>query len=139
MAGINFCVFFGRLKEKPKLTYLERADQYVADFVLCVDNHFRGSDGKSRKTTTFVVCKAWGMRGRFVHEYGEEGDEVMINGMYMVNKWNGKKGASYLHYMNVSKVAIPGKLLKDDNDYVAEVKADFEILGTMDEMKEQSL
>lgn len=133
---LNHCMLAGNLTKK-QLVYLEKRDQWVCNFVIAVDNKWKGSDDKVRSNTTFCHCKAWGERGKYLDQYIEIGDPIMVEAAFMVNKYSRGGKDNFFPYFNVKKLRALGKV-EFSRETPEDIVADFEDLEEVEIKKAPS-
>jgi len=79
----------GRLASDPEMKTFDN-DKMVVSFDIASQRYDPKAENK--KGTDFFTCKCWGKKGAAIAKYFSKGDEIVIYGNIIQEKWKNKEG-----------------------------------------------
>lgn len=83
---INKVIFQGRFTASPELKQTQSAVSYCAFTVAWSEKY------KEVETQAFLDCRAWRQTAEFIPKYFHKGDQVVIEGHLITQKWTDTNG-----------------------------------------------
>ncbi len=87
----NRVILAGNLTRKPETRNIG-GDKSVTNFGLAVNERYKGKDGETKESVTFIDIEAWNKTGQLVEQYLDKGSSCLIEGKLKLDSWDDKDG-----------------------------------------------
>lgn len=87
----NKVILAGNLTRKPETRNIG-GDKSVTNFGLAINERYKGKDGETKESVTFVDVEAWNKTGQLVEQYLDKGSSCLIEGKLKLDSWDDKDG-----------------------------------------------
>ncbi len=87
--GFNKVILMGNLTRDPE-TRTTPNGQNVTGFTLAVNRTWRGQDGTSQESVSYLDCVAWGKAGDVIAQYLQKGRALLVSGHLEQRSWEDK-------------------------------------------------
>jgi len=87
--GFNKVILMGNLTRDPE-TRTTPSGQSVTNFSLAVNRSWKGSDGQTQESVSYIDCVAWGKPGEIIAQYLSKGRAVLVSGRLEQRSWDDK-------------------------------------------------
>ena len=84
--GFNKVILMGNLTRDPE-TRTVPSGQTVTNFSLAVNRTWRGQDGTSQESVSYIDCVAWGKTGEIIAQYMQKGRPILVSGRLDQRTW----------------------------------------------------
>src|SRR5487761_1383140 len=84
--GFNKVILMGNLTRDPE-TRTVPSGQTVTNFGLAVNRTWRGQDGTTQESVSYIDCVAWGKTGEIIAQYMQKGRPILVNGRLDQRSW----------------------------------------------------
>ena len=84
--GFNKVVLMGNLTRDPE-TRTTPSGQSVTSFGLAVNRTWRGQDGSTQESVSYIDCVAWGKPGEIIAQYLQKGRALLVSGRLEQRSW----------------------------------------------------
>ncbi len=88
-ASVNRVILVGRLTRDPELRKTTGGVSYCRFSVAC--DRRKKSDGENN-TADFISCVAWRQSADFIHQYGQKGDLISVDGSIQTGSYTDRDG-----------------------------------------------
>ena len=88
--GFNKVILMGNLTRDPE-TRTTPNGQSVTNFSLAVNRTWRGADGQSQESVSYIDCVAWGKPGEIISQYVSKGRALLVSGRLDQRSWEDKE------------------------------------------------
>jgi single-strand DNA-binding protein len=88
--GFNKVILMGNLTRDPE-TRTTPNGQNVTSFTLAVNRTWRGQDGTSQESVSYIDCVAWGKAGDVIAQYLQKGRAFLVSGHLDQRSWEDKE------------------------------------------------
>ena len=88
-ASVNRVILVGRLTRDPELRKTTGGVSYCRFSVAC--DRRKKSDGENT-TADFISCVAWRQSADFIHQYGQKGDLISVDGSIQTGSYTDRDG-----------------------------------------------
>ena len=88
--GFNKVVLMGNLTRDPE-TRTTPSGQSVTNFSLAVNRSWRGADGQTQESVSYIDCVAWGKPGEIIAQYVSKGRALLVSGRLDQRSWEDKE------------------------------------------------
>ena len=88
--GFNKVILMGNLTRDPE-TRTTPNGQSVTNFSLAVNRTWRGADGQSQESVSYIDCVAWGKPGEIISQYVGKGRALLVSGRLDQRSWEDKE------------------------------------------------
>lgn len=88
--GFNKVILMGNLTANPE-TRTTGSGQNVTNFSLAVNRTWRGADGNTQESVSFINCVAWGKTGDIIAQYMQKGRSLLVSGRLDQRSWEDKE------------------------------------------------
>jgi single-strand DNA-binding protein len=88
--GFNKAILMGNLTRDPE-TRTTPNGQSVTGFTLAVNRTWRGQDGNSQESVSYIDCVAWGKSGEVIAQYLQKGRALLVSGHLEQRSWEDKE------------------------------------------------
>ena len=114
MAAINKAILLGRLTREPDLRKTSNGTSYCRFTVAC---DRRKTKEDQEPGADFISCVAWRQNADFIHNYGEKGSQVAVEGSIETGSYTDRDGKKvYTTEVLVDRVQI-AETRKQRSDY----------------------
>jgi single-strand DNA-binding protein len=84
--GFNKVILMGNLTRDPE-TRTTPSGQNVTNFSLAVNRTWRGQDGNTQESVSYIDCVAWGKTGDIIAQYMQKGRALLVSGRLDQRSW----------------------------------------------------
>jgi single-strand DNA-binding protein len=84
--GFNKVTLMGNLTRDPEVRALP-SGQSVTNFTLAVSRSWRGQDGNTQESVSYIDCVAWGKPGEIIAQYLKKGNPFLVSGRLDQRSW----------------------------------------------------
>lgn len=91
--GFNKVILMGNLTRDPE-TRTTPNGQSVTNFSLAVNRTWKGADGTSQESVSYIDCVAWGKPGEIIAQYLGKGRAVLVSGRLDQRSWEDKESGA---------------------------------------------
>ena len=84
--GFNKAILMGNLTRDPEVRSTPNG-QSVANFTLAVNRTWRGADGNTQESVSYIDCVAWGKTGEVIAQYVQKGRALLVSGRLDQRSW----------------------------------------------------
>jgi single-strand DNA-binding protein len=84
--GFNKVILMGNLTRDPEVRNTP-SGQSVANFTLAVNRTWRGTDGNTQESVSYIDCVAWGKTGEVIAQYLQKGRALLVSGRLDQRSW----------------------------------------------------
>ena len=84
--GFNKVILMGNLTRDPEVRSTPNG-QSVANFTLAVNRTWRGADGNTQESVSYIDCVAWGKTGEVIAQYLQKGRALLVSGRLDQRSW----------------------------------------------------
>lgn len=84
--GFNKVILMGNLTRDPEVRTTPNG-QSVANFSLAVNRTWKGSDGNTQESVSYIDCVAWGRTGEVIAQYMQKGRPILVSGRLDQRSW----------------------------------------------------
>lgn len=88
--GFNKVILMGNLTRDPEVRTTPNG-QNVCSFTLAVNRTWRGQDGNSQESVSYIDCVAWGKAGDIIAQYLQKGRPLLVSGHLEQRSWEDKE------------------------------------------------
>ncbi len=88
--GFNKVILMGNLTRDPEPRTIP-SGQSVTSFTLAVNRTWRGQDGTSQESVSYLDCVAWGKAGEVIAQYLQKGRPLLVSGHLEQRSWEDKE------------------------------------------------
>ena len=88
--GFNKVILMGNLTRDPEPRTIP-SGQSVTSFTLAVNRTWRGQDGTSQESGSYLDCVAWGKPGEVIAQYLQKGRPLLVSGHLEQRSWEDKE------------------------------------------------
>jgi single-strand DNA-binding protein len=85
MAGVNHCLFIGRLGKDPEVK--QAGASQVANFSIAVETKWKDKSKHTQSQVEWVQLAAWGNNAEIAKKYLKKGDEIYVETRYQNQEW----------------------------------------------------
>jgi single-strand DNA-binding protein len=86
MPSYNKVTLIGNLTRDPAIKFLAN-EKAVANFGLAINEKYKGKDGETKESVTFVDIEAWGRTGELCGQYLTKGRACLVEGKLKLDTW----------------------------------------------------
>jgi single-strand DNA-binding protein len=84
--GFNKVILMGNLTRDPEVRSLP-SGQSVTNFSLAVNRTWKGQDGNTQESVSYIDCVAWGRTGEVIAQYMQKGRPILVSGRLDQRSW----------------------------------------------------
>lgn len=84
--GFNKVILMGNLTRDPEVRSTPNG-QSVTNFSLAVNRTWRGTDGSTQESVSYIDCVAWGKTGEVIAQYMQKGRALLVSGRLDQRSW----------------------------------------------------
>lgn len=84
--GFNKVILMGNLTRDPETRQTPNG-QSVTNFSLAVNRTWRGQDGNTQESVSYIDCVAWGRTGEIIAQYMQKGRPLLVSGRLDQRSW----------------------------------------------------
>jgi single-strand DNA-binding protein len=84
--GFNKVILMGNLTRDPE-TRTTPNGQSVTNFSLAVNRTWKGQDGQTQESVSYIDCVAWGRTGEVIAQYMQKGRPILVSGRLDQRSW----------------------------------------------------
>lgn len=84
--GFNKVILMGNLTRDPEVRTTP-SGQSVANFSLAVNRTWKGQDGSTQESVSYIDCVAWGKPGEIIAQYVQKGRPILVSGRLEQRSW----------------------------------------------------
>lgn len=84
--GFNKVILMGNLTRDPETRQTPNG-QSVTNFSLAVSRSWKGQDGNTQESVSFIDCVAWGRTGEVIAQYVQKGRPILVSGRLDQRSW----------------------------------------------------
>lgn len=84
--GFNKVILMGNLTRDPE-TRTTPSGQSVTNFSLAVNRTWKGQDGNTQESVSYIDCVAWGKTGEIIAQYMQKGRPLLVSGRLDQRSW----------------------------------------------------
>lgn len=88
--GFNKVILMGNLTRDPESRTTPNG-QSVTNFSLAVNRTWKGQDGSTQESVSYIDCVAWGRTGEVIAQYMQKGRPILIDGRLEQRSWEDKE------------------------------------------------
>ena len=86
----NKVILMGNLTRDPEPRTIP-SGQSVTSFTLAVNRTWKGQDGTSQESVSYLDCVAWGKAGEVIAQYLQKGRPLLVSGHLEQRSWEDKE------------------------------------------------
>jgi len=84
--GFNKVILMGNLTRDPETRQTPNG-QSVTNFSLAVNRTWKGQDGNTQESVSYIDCVAWGRTGEVIAQYMQKGRPILVSGRLDQRSW----------------------------------------------------
>lgn len=84
--GFNKVILMGNLTRDPE-TRTTPNGQSVTNFSLAVNRTWKGQDGNTQESVSYIDCVAWARTGEVIAQYMQKGRPILVSGRLDQRSW----------------------------------------------------
>lgn len=84
--GFNKVILMGNLTRDPE-TRTTPNGQSVTNFSLAVNRTWKGQDGNTQESVSYIDCVAWARTGEIIAQYMQKGRPILVSGRLDQRSW----------------------------------------------------
>jgi single-strand DNA-binding protein len=84
--GFNKVILMGNLTRDPEVRTTPNG-QSVCNFSLAVNRTWKGADGNTQESVSYIDCVAWGRTGEVIAQYMQKGRPMLVSGRLDQRSW----------------------------------------------------